>query len=177
MSANLPKKVLCVCLGNICRSPTAEAVLRQAVGEAGLDIKIDSAGTRNWHCGKPPDPRSQHHARLRGLDLSGLRARQVQPGDFESFDLILAMDRQNLHDLRQMASQLAVGRPRAQLALYLEQAASQQGDDVADPYHGGAAGFEQVLDACEQGATQWVRQWQKQRQSAGQAQPETGHDD
>lgn len=156
---NIPQKILCVCLGNICRSPTAEAVLRRAATAAGLDLVVDSAGTSNWHPGKAPDPRSQHHAGLRGLDLSGLRARQVQPEDFERFDLILAMDRQNLHDLQQLARRVPAGQRRARLALYLEQAGLQHGDEVPDPYYGGAAGFEQVLEACEQGAQGWLRHW------------------
>ena len=93
--------VLMVCMGNICRSPTAEGVLRHLVHEAGLQdaVQIDSAGTLDYHVGAPPDDRSQHHANLRGYDLSSLRARQVSARDFERFDLILAMDWQNLKEL------------------------------------------------------------------------------
>src|SRR5689334_11092453 len=93
--------VLMVCMGNICRSPTAEGVLRHLVREAGLEdrIGIDSAGTLDYHVGSPPDERSQHHARKRGYDLSNLRARQVSRRDFEKFDLVLAMDWQNLKEL------------------------------------------------------------------------------
>lgn len=156
---NIPQNVLCVCLGNICRSPTAEVVLRQAIGAAGLDIRVDSAGTSNWHPGKAPDARSQHHAALRGLDLSGLRARQVRDADFAEFDLILAMDRQNLAELQQWARRLPPAQRRARLALYLEQAKPQQAAEVPDPYYGGAAGFEQVLDECERGAQGWLRHW------------------
>ena len=96
--------VLFVCMGNICRSPTAEGVLRHLVHEAGLQhaVRIDSAGTLDYHAGSPPDPRSQRHAGNRGYDLAALRARQVEAGDFERFDLILAMDWQNLHELKEL---------------------------------------------------------------------------
>src|SRR4051794_12641881 len=95
--------MLMVCMGNICRSPTAEGVLRHLVHEAGLEdvIRIDSAGTLDYHAGSPPDARSQKHASRRGYDLSSLRARQVRDSDFEQFDLILAMDRQNLQELKE----------------------------------------------------------------------------
>lgn len=156
----IPQNVLCVCLGNICRSPTAEAVLRQAIEEAGLKIRVDSAGTSNYHPGKAPDPRSQQHARSWGLDLSGLRARQVTAADFEAFELILAMDRQNLHDLRHMAAAIPPSRRRAVLALYLHPLNPDHPAEVMDPYYGGAQGFEQVLRDCTRGAQGWIRQWQ-----------------
>jgi protein-tyrosine phosphatase len=139
--------VLLVCLGNICRSPTAEGVLRHlARTEAPeLTLTIDSAGTGDWHRGAPPDRRSCAHAARRGYDLTHLRARQVVIGDFERFDLILAMDEENLRDLRTLAPQGA----RAQLALFLDYAPGQEGRPVPDPYYGGEPDFERVLDLAE----------------------------
>lgn len=138
MSARL--RVLMVCLGNICRSPTAEAVLRHRLAAARLDgqVEVDSAGTGGWHVGDPPDARSQRHALRRGYDLSALRARRVSEADFQRFDLILAMDEDNLADLERL-------RPaggRAELRLLADR-------PVPDPYAGGAAGFEAVLDLVE----------------------------
>lgn len=143
--------VLMVCMGNICRSPTAEGVLRHLVAEAGLrdHIHIDSAGTHGYHVGAPPDERSTHHARLRGYDLSDLRARQVKPVDFARFDLILAMDHDNLALLQEDCP----AEHRAKLRRLMEFAPPGLGDVVADPYYGGKQGFETVLDhveaACE----------------------------
>lgn len=140
-------RVLFVCLGNICRSPTAEGVLRQRVKEAGLQaqVTVDSAGTGDWHCGQPPDARAIQAARSRGYDLGGLRARQVSPPDFVRFDLILAMDRQNLADLQQLAG----GQGGARIDLYLRRYGLAV-DEVPDPYYGGPAGFSRVLDLLEQ---------------------------
>jgi protein-tyrosine phosphatase len=142
--------VLMVCFGNICRSPTAEGVLRHlARREApGLELTIDSAGTSDYHLGAPPDERSQHHARLRGIDISDLRARQVVARDYRDFDLILAMDRDNLRTLKQRLPLDA----RARLKLFLEYAPELQEIDVPDPYYGDAAGFERVLDLTMAGA-------------------------
>jgi len=140
-------KVLFVCLGNICRSPTAEAVFRHQVRAAGLEdrIHIDSAGTADWHCGKSPDRRSSQFASRRGYDLAALRARQVRVEDFHEFDLILAMDHDNLAHLRQLQPSGA----RAELDLFLRR--YQLGcDAVPDPYYGGDEGFEHVLDLVEQ---------------------------
>src|SRR5882757_4542204 len=139
-----PHRVLFVCLGNICRSPTAEGVLRHlAAQEApGLALEIDSAGTADYHIGAPPDLRSQRAALRRGIDISGLRARQVTQGDFERFDLILAMDRENLRELQAL-------KPRdshALVKLFLEYAPQTKVRDVPDPYYGGDSHFEQVLD-------------------------------
>lgn len=139
-------RILFVCLGNICRSPTAEGVFRQRVCAAGLGgrIHIDSAGTGDWHVGKAPDIRTRRAARLRGYDLDALRARQVCREDFSRFDLILAMDRSNLLDLQAI-------RPResaAELDLYLRRYALEE-DEVPDPYYGGEEGFERVLDLLE----------------------------
>ncbi|MBS7325428.1 MAG: low molecular weight phosphotyrosine protein phosphatase [Thiopseudomonas sp.] len=140
-------KVLFVCLGNICRSPTAEGVFRHAVKQAGLDkkITIDSAGTADWHTGKAPDPRTIKAAAKRGYDLSMLKARQAVSEDFHKFDLILAMDESNLANLKTI--QPVDGK--AELALYLPRC-GQAAREVPDPYYGGADGFEQVLDMLEQ---------------------------
>ena len=139
-------RVLFVCLGNICRSPTAEGVFRRRVREAGLEerIRIDSAGTGDWHVGKAPDSRTCRAARLRGYDLSGLRARQFQREDFERFDLVLAMDHSNLRHIQAMRPATA----RAELDLFLRRY-DMTLDEVPDPYHGGEDGFEQVLDLIE----------------------------
>jgi protein-tyrosine phosphatase len=133
-----------VCLGNICRSPTAEGVLRHLAAQEApqLALEIDSAGTADYHIGAPPDLRSQRAALKRGIDLSGLRGRQVTQADFERFDLILAMDRENLHELE-------ARKPRgshAVVKLFLEYAPEANLRDVPDPYYRDAAAFEQVLD-------------------------------
>ncbi|MET0778796.1 MAG: low molecular weight protein-tyrosine-phosphatase [Pseudomonas mandelii] len=139
-------RVLFVCLGNICRSPTAEGVLRHKLREAGLadHIEVASAGTGDWHVGKAPDKRSQAAARLRGYDLSAQRAQQVTRADFSAYDLILAMDNSNLRHLK--ALQPAKGK--AELDLFLRRYQSEL-DEVPDPYYDGDQGFEQVLDLIE----------------------------
>jgi len=147
MAAELDREefsVLFVCLGNICRSPTAEGVFRKLAADAGLidRLYIDSAGTAGYHQGAPPDARAMAAASRRGFELSGLRARRVVAGDFERFDLILAMDQDNLADLQREAPDGA----RAELKLLLEFAADSGAPDVPDPYYGGRNGFEQVLD-------------------------------
>jgi protein-tyrosine phosphatase len=136
--------VLFVCLGNICRSPTAAGVFRQVAAEEApqLDIRVDSAGTSDYHIGNPPDERSVRAALGRGIDLRASRARQVTARDFERFDLVLAMDRRNLRDLRA----LQPGASRAELRLFLEFAAEAEDLEVPDPYYGGPDGFERVLD-------------------------------
>ena len=141
-------KVLFVCRGNICRSPTAEGVFRQVVRQQGLDevVQIDSAGTHAYHIGDPPDPRAQAAALRRGVDLSTLRGRQATSRDIETFDYILAMDRQNLANL------LAIS-PRGQehkIRLFLEFAESRPEREVPDPYFGGSSGFDRVLDMIEE---------------------------
>jgi protein-tyrosine phosphatase len=137
-------RILFVCLGNICRSPTAEGVLRQlAAREApGLALDVDSAGTADYHIGAPPDLRSQRAALARGIDISGLRARQVKQDDFENFDLIFAMDRENLRELQALKPRGS----RAALKLFLEYAPELNLRDVPDPYYRDAAAFEEVLD-------------------------------
>jgi protein-tyrosine phosphatase len=142
--------VLFVCTGNICRSPTADGVMRRLVSEAGLQnsVRVDSAGTHDYHVGEPPDARAREHARRRGYDLSGLRARQVTMEDFDSFELILAMDRGHLEILRRMAPP----QHRHKLRLFMEFAGDRRTDEVPDPYYGGPAGFERVLDMVEAAA-------------------------
>lgn len=143
------QRVLFVCLGNICRSPTAHGVFQKRVDEAGLNhcIEIDSAGTGDWHIGHPPDRRMTAAAARREIDLSALRARQVAVDDFHDFDLILAMDRRNLADLQAIKPLHC----RAELGLFLDYAASPL-TEVPDPYYGAAEGFETVLDLVEDGA-------------------------
>jgi len=140
-------KILFVCLGNICRSPTAEAVLRAlAAREAPeLALEVDSAGTAGYHVGEAPDPRTRQAAARRGYDLTGLRARIVAPEDFERFDLILAMDHENLRVLQRRAPPTAHER----LRLFLEFGPQGGPEDVPDPYYGGPNGFEEVLDLVE----------------------------
>lgn len=149
-------RVLFVCMGNICRSPTAEGVFRHLVGQQGLAAKIiiDSAGTHDYHIGDPPDARSQAAAARRGYDLSGLRARQVARDDFTTFDYILAMDEANLGLLRQQCPQ----DYRDRLKLFLEFADDGALREVPDPYYGGAQGFERVLDLVEQAARGLLRE-------------------
>jgi protein-tyrosine phosphatase len=136
-----------VCLGNICRSPTAEAVMRRLVDEAGLNarVAVDSAGTGNWHIGEAPDERAQRAGERRGYDLAPLRARQIAPGDFQAFDLVVAMDDANVTALQQIAP----SAERDKIRLLMEFAPHAQERVVTDPYFGGEAGFEAVLDQCE----------------------------
>lgn len=145
-----PLRVLFVCLGNICRSPTAEGVARTiAAAEGRADAFLfDSAGTGDWHVGAPPDPRTVAAAAARGVDLSALRARQFEPVDFERFDLILAMDRSNLR-----AIEAQRGASRVPARLMLDYAPGPSPRDVPDPYYGGADGFDHVLDLIEAAAT------------------------
>ncbi|MBO9517009.1 MAG: low molecular weight phosphotyrosine protein phosphatase [Porphyrobacter sp.] len=130
--------VLFVCLGNICRSPLAEAALRHEAEAAGLDIEVDSAGTGSWHIGKGPDPRSCDEARRHGIDISAYRARQVTARDFARFDHIVALDASNLANLRRIAP----AGHEARLSLLLDHVPGLEGQDVDDPYYGGPEGFE-----------------------------------
>ena len=148
-------RVLLVCMGNICRSPTAEGVVRKYVENAGLlhSVDVDSAGTHAYHVGEPPDQRSQKAAAKRGYDLSKLRARRVEAGDFLRFDLILAMDRDNLS----MLMEACPAEERYRIKLFLEYAENLSEKEVPDPYYGGPAGFERVLDLIEAGASGLVK--------------------
>lgn len=139
--------VLMVCMGNICRSPTAEGVLRHKLKQAGLDrrVRVDSAGTIATHAGEPPDPRAQSHALKRGYQLADIRARQVKPADFERFDWLLAMDWDNLEYLKDACP--SPHQPK--LKRLLEFAPHLGRDVVPDPYYGGPAGFDVVLDLIE----------------------------
>lgn len=143
-------RILFVCMGNICRSPSAEGVFRSLVAARApqLAVEIDSAGTHDYHVGEPPDERSIAAARRRGIDLSALRARTVQVGDFDYYDLILAMDEQNLRELRRRAP--AQRHDRIRLMMEFVPAATTHA--VPDPYYGGPQGFEQVLDLLEEAA-------------------------
>jgi len=140
-------QVLFVCMGNICRSPTAEGVFRRIVEQAGLaaHVDIDSAGTHAYHVNEPADRRASAAAERRGYSLQGIRARRVTATDFERFDYIVAMDRDNLEALRQQASE----EHGDKLHLFLE-FAETAGDEIPDPYYGGTAGFERVLDLVEE---------------------------
>jgi len=139
--------ILFVCMGNICRSPTAHGVFRQQVAQAGLAarVRVESAGTHNYHPGRPPDERSQEHAARRGYDLSDLRARQIHANDFERHDLILAMDLDNLA----LVQERCPPQHRHKVRRFTEFCLVQAADVVPDPYYGGTQGFEQVLDLVE----------------------------
>ena len=142
--------VLFVCMGNICRSPTAEGVVRKLLSESGpaLGVELDSAGTHSYHVGHPPDRRAQTAAEARGVDLSSIRARRVVEDDFTRFNLILAMDEDNLAELEAMRPAEAT----AQVRLLLDYAPANGMKEVPDPYYGGPNGFEQVLDLVEAAA-------------------------
>lgn len=140
-------RVCFVCLGNICRSPTAEGVMRHLVREAGLEgkIEVDSAGTAGYHSGEPPDSRARAAGKRRGVVISG-RARRFEASDFERFDYVLAMDRTNLQDLRRLA---AGARTKAHVELLRSfDPESPEGASVPDPYYGGDEGFDEVFDIC-----------------------------
>lgn len=143
-------KVLFVCMGNICRSPTAQGVFQSLVSEAALTehIHVDSAGTHAYHVGEPPDARAREAALRRGVDLGDQQARRLTPTDFEAFDYVVAMDQGNYEDM----SQLCEAELLAKLRLFLEFAPELGMLEVPDPYYGGATGFERVLDLIEAGA-------------------------
>ena len=131
-------KLLFVCLGNICRSPLAEAAFRAEAARIGLEAEADSAGTGGWHRGEPPDRRAIAAARRGGIDISDLRARQVRPEDFERFDHVVALDDENLADLRAIRPEGS----RASLSLLLDHVPGREGEAVADPYYGGDSHFD-----------------------------------
>ena len=147
-------KVLFVCTGNICRSPTAEGVARGLAAKQGVDhlFEFDSAGTHGYHVGDPPDPRTVAAAARRGYDLSPLRARRVTEFDFVRFDHVLAMDREHLELLQRACPRLH----HKKLGLFLEYRQAFDQDEVPDPYYGGAQGFEQVLDLVEDAAAHLI---------------------
>lgn len=142
-----PRRILMVCMGNICRSPTAHGVLEKMVADAGLarHVTVDSAGTHGYHVGEPPDERAQQHAARRGYDLSAQRARHLVAQDFERFDLVLVMDAAN----ESHARALCPPGQHHRLRRLTDYCTTQQAREVPDPYYGGAAGFEQVLDIVE----------------------------
>lgn len=150
MENNAKKRVLFVCLGNICRSPAAEGVFREIVNEHGASDRfiIDSAGTEGYHIGQLPDQRMRIHARRRGLELTH-RCRQVEVEDFENFDLIIGMDASNLANLRRLAPSVEAARKIHSMAEYFSPGA--RFDHVPDPYYEGAEGFELVLDLLADG--------------------------
>jgi len=152
-------KILFVCMGNICRSPSAEGVMRKLVDDAGLQhlIEIDSAGTHDYHVGAPPDVRSQAAANHRGYDLTALRARQVAADDFVEFDLLLAMDKDNLALLRRRCPL----HLHSKLQLVMEYADHSPATEVPDPYHQGGRGFEIVLDYLEDACSGLLRELRK----------------
>ncbi|EME0893309.1 low molecular weight phosphotyrosine protein phosphatase [Vibrio parahaemolyticus] len=139
------KRILVVCMGNICRSPTGEAVLRAKVKELGVDVDIDSAGTIGYHTGNTPDSRAMAAGKQRGYSFKGMRARQVSVQDFEDFDLVLAADKANLADLLDICP----AEHRHKVSLFLSHSNSSY-DEIPDPYYGGDDGFELVLDLIEE---------------------------
>jgi protein-tyrosine phosphatase len=154
--SQVPTRLLFVCMGNICRSPTAEGVMRAKLAAAGLSVEVDSAGTHGYHVGAPPDERSQLHARRRGFDLSAQRARQLQAADFERYDWVLVMDEDN----RARAAAICPPARRDRLQLFLPHALGAAAPRaVPDPYYGGADGFETVLDLCEQACDALIKRW------------------
>ena len=147
--------VLFVCLGNICRSPLAEGALREEAARLGLHLVIDSAGTGNWHAGEPPDPRAIAAAKRNGVDITGQRARQVRAQDFFDFSEIVALDRQNLRDLSQMAPEGATAR----LSLLLDHVPGREGQSVADPWYGDDEDFDLTwaeATAAARGLARWM---------------------
>ncbi|MCA8906860.1 MAG: low molecular weight phosphotyrosine protein phosphatase [Rhodospirillaceae bacterium] len=143
-------RVLFVCSGNICRSPTAEAVMRKRAADAGLDVVADSAGFEAYHVGDPPDSRAQAEARRRGYDLSGQSARRLHPDDFEEFDLLLGMDRGHVAGIHRLAQRSGIDGA-GKVHLFLNFTDDLHGLDVPDPYYGGAREFQTVLDLVERG--------------------------
>ena len=160
-------RVLMVCLGNICRSPTAEAMLRKHVREAGLEhlVEVDSAGTADYHVDSPPDRRSIAHGERRGLAMKGLRGRQVTTADFHDFDILFAMDAANLAAL----ARLRPAGARARTALFLSCVPGAAARDVPDPYYGEAADFERVLDLVDSASAAFVTSFQDDDPAAGQS--------
>ncbi len=153
--------VLFVCMGNICRSPTAEGVFRKVIADAGMDehVHVESAGTHAFHSGAAPDHRAQAAAQRRGVELHEIRARRVSDEDFEVFDYILVMDRDNLEELRSRAPEAHRGK----VHLFLEFAGGSQVMEVPDPYYGGISGFELVLDLVETASERLLQRIRRDR--------------
>lgn len=150
MNSEKRVRVLFVCMGNICRSPTAQGVFRHLVRQAGLEavIEIDSAGTHGYHVGAPPDERAQETARGRGVDIADLRARRAEPEDFYHYDYVLAMDRDNYRSLARICPR----GTKEKLRLLMDFAPELRRREVPDPYYGGQQGFDQVFDMVEAAA-------------------------
>ncbi len=153
-------RILFVCMGNVCRSPMAEGIFQHLLKQHGLAdrVMIDSAGTHAYHAGKAPDPRAIRAAQARGIDISGLRARQVGPGDFEEFDLILAMDEHNYDSLLFTGAKHQQGK----LGYLLDYAPHLKTRNLPDPYYGGEVGFERVMDMIEDACEGLLRHLQDQ---------------
>lgn len=154
-------RILFVCMGNICRSPTAEAVFKHLLAREAPDMQVEvqSAGIGGWHIGSPPDTRTQAAAKRRGYDMSAQRAQQVSGQHFAHYDLILAMDLENLADLRRRAPP----QVHEKIRLFLDFIDGGEVDEVPDPYYGGEAGFEQVLDLVEEASRGLLRYLQTRR--------------
>ncbi|MDK9704337.1 MAG: low molecular weight phosphotyrosine protein phosphatase [Sulfuritalea sp.] len=167
-----PHKVLFVCTGNICRSPTAEGVARELAAKHGVDhlFEFDSAGTHGYHVGDPPDPRTVAAAARRGYDLAHLRARRVTDFDFIRFDRVLAMGRDHLESLRRACPRVHHGK----LGLFLDFSERFDEDEVPDPYYGGPHGFEHVLDLVEDAASQLILRLSGQRMDTAPGVPSGG---
>jgi protein-tyrosine phosphatase len=152
------QRVLFVCLGNICRSPLAEAALKAEAERIGLEVEVESAGTGDWHLGHPPDPRAAAVAERNGIDLSGKRARQVTAEDFRRFDHIVALDLQNLRNLEAMRPSGA----KAELSLLLDHVPGREGQPVADPYYGDDSHFDETWRDVTEGARALARELKEQ---------------
>jgi protein-tyrosine phosphatase len=155
----MTRSVLFVCLGNICRSPLAEAALRAEAERLGLEVEVDSAGTGDWHVGRPPDPRAQAVAARNGVDIAHLRARRVEAEDFRRFDHIVALDAENLTNLRALKPADAT----AQVSLLLDHVPGREGEAVADPYYGGDAQFDVTWRDVTEGAQGLARTLAEER--------------
>ena len=150
------KKILFICTGNICRSPSAEAILRQLARDADIHLTVDSAGTGNWHTGEAPDARARHAAEQRGYSMAGIKARQVTADDLQRFDIIYAMAKDHLHYMQALADSAT----RDKTVLFLPATTGAGGsalEDVPDPYFGSAGGFEHMMDLLEAGCREIIR--------------------
>lgn len=143
------RSVLFVCTGNICRSPTAEAIFRNLAGKEGMDVDVDSAGMHDFHAGEPPDSRSVEMALERGIPMDGLFARKIESDDFDRYDVLIAMDKGHEHNMRLMSH----ASQHEKIKLLLDYHEAYRGMDVPDPYYGGREGFERAFDLIEQGVT------------------------